>query len=189
MTKVSIYEIVLFACGCSSVVERPLCMRKRSPTIYDAILFFTIPYCTIIFFSTLSFHKLFKNSRLNNQNDHSKNEVLTENLDCLDGVQRVNSKRHMLPTKFSRPNSRRKMTLLLFVLPNFYLLMNLPVFIVILMEIYVVSSDDDASSIQALDGYDMAFHLSRSLMYTNSCLNVLFFILNGDYFKLEFLRF
>ena len=94
---------------------------------------------------------------------------------------------------------RRKITLVLLFLPNFYLLTNLPVFIVILLEIFSVSSNITMSveisnsnsnrSSNALDGYDVAFHFARSLMYTNNCLNVFFFILLGDFLKMLFLNY
>ena len=172
-------------------------------TVYDAILFFTIPYIIIIVYSTLSFNKLFKNSRLKKNIQTIEMKMshaatnLDENLDIgaddernnINAIERVNSKKYILPKVSSVLTSRRKMTLLLLFLPNFYLIMNLPVFIVILIEIFTTSYSSSAAAFQTLDGFDVAFHLARFLMYTNNCLNGLFFILSGDYFRWKFFRF
>jgi len=170
--------------------------------IVDAVVFFAVPYTIIIVYSTLSFFRLLLN-RFKIKNGKAKNDddsgvimmmIETTNRELLRGGREGDSVRSR-----GRRRPRRKITLVLLLLPNFYLLTNLPVFIVILLEIFIVSSNitksvESSSNsgnalAQNLDGYDVAFHFARSLMYTNNCLNVLFFILLGDFLKMDFLKF
>ena len=93
----------------------------------------------------------------------------------------TNSKMIEMSPCNTRPTSKFKMTVMLMAFPISYIITTTPVFIFITLQLFDYYFREEVSS-----NYETEFAFSKTIMYLNNSINVLFFILFGKNLRNDF---